>query len=61
MSVSTSISTADHSASPPNIEIPRLYNAAVDLVERNLAKRAGASSPMSTTRASTASRNSPSA
>jgi benzoate-CoA ligase len=39
MSVSTSISTADHSASPPSIEIPRLYNAAVDLVERNLASR----------------------
>ena len=34
-------STADHSVSPPQIEIPRLYNAAVDLVERNLAKRAG--------------------
>ena len=36
-----SFSTADHSVSPPQIEIPRLYNAAVDLVERNLAARAG--------------------
>ncbi len=31
------ISTADHSVSPPLIFIPREYNAAVDLVERNLA------------------------
>jgi len=28
---------ADHSASPPRLSIPRAYNAAVDLVERNLA------------------------
>jgi benzoate-CoA ligase len=34
-----SISTADHSVSPPRIDIPRRYNAAVDLIERNL--RAG--------------------
>ena len=32
-------SSADHSASPPIIEIPREYNAAHDLIERNL--RAG--------------------
>ena len=34
-----SLSTADHRASPPRIDIPRNYNAAHDLVERNL--RAG--------------------
>jgi benzoate-CoA ligase len=34
------LSTADHAASPPRIEIPRLYNAAVDLVERHLPRRA---------------------
>ena len=28
---------ADHSASPPRLSIPRVYNAAADLVERNLA------------------------
>ena len=28
---------ADHSASPPRLTIPRVYNAAADLVERNLA------------------------
>ncbi|RYX98205.1 MAG: benzoate-CoA ligase family protein [Comamonadaceae bacterium] len=33
-------SRADHSASPPHIEIPRDYNAAHDLIERN-AGRAG--------------------
>lgn len=32
-------SHADHSTSPPQIQIPRDYNAAVDLIERNL--RAG--------------------
>ncbi|MGH8676999.1 MAG: benzoate-CoA ligase family protein, partial [Burkholderiales bacterium] len=31
------ISTADHTVSPPIISIPRQYNAAVDLIERNLA------------------------
>jgi len=37
-----SLSTADHGASPPRVEIPRDYNAAHDLVERNLAAgRAG--------------------
>ena len=36
-----SLSTADHSVSPPTIDIPRDYNAAHDLVERNL--RAGRS------------------
>src|SRR5215470_12573862 len=37
-----SLSTADHRVSPPRIEIPRDYNAAHDLVERNLAAgRAG--------------------
>jgi benzoate-CoA ligase len=34
-----SLSTADHRASPPRVDIPRNYNAAHDLVERNL--RAG--------------------
>ncbi|MGB8339348.1 MAG: benzoate-CoA ligase family protein [Burkholderiales bacterium] len=33
------LSTADHSVSPPRIDIPRAYNAAYDLLERNL--RAG--------------------
>ena len=33
------LSSADHSVSPPNISIPRQYNAAYDLIERNL--RAG--------------------
>ncbi|NDP41882.1 MAG: AMP-binding protein, partial [Aromatoleum sp.] len=33
------LSTADHRASPPRVEIPRQYNAAHDLIERNL--RAG--------------------
>lgn len=33
------LSHADHSTSPPRIHIPRDYNAAVDLIERNL--RAG--------------------
>ncbi len=31
------LSQADHSVSPPNISIPRDYNAAHDLIERNLA------------------------
>jgi benzoate-CoA ligase len=30
-------SSADHSVSPPNVKIPRDYNAAYDLIERNLA------------------------
>ncbi len=30
------LSRADHSVSPPNIEIPREYNAAHDLLERNM-------------------------
>jgi benzoate-CoA ligase len=35
-------STADHSSSPPAVQIPRDYNAAHDLIERNLlAGRAG--------------------
>jgi benzoate-CoA ligase len=34
-----SLSSADHSASPPKVGIPRDYNAAHDLIERNL--RAG--------------------
>ncbi len=33
----SSRSTADHSVSPPVVRIPRDYNAAYDLVERNLA------------------------
>ena len=37
-----SLCTADHRASPPRVEIPRDYNAAHDLIERNLsAGRAG--------------------
>jgi benzoate-CoA ligase len=37
-----SLSTADHSSSPPAVHIPRDYNAAYDLIERNLrAGRAG--------------------
>ena len=37
-----SLSTADHRTSPPRIDIPRDYNAAHDLIERNLAAgRAG--------------------
>ncbi len=36
------LSTADHRVSPPRVEIPRDYNAAHDLIERNLAAgRAG--------------------
>jgi benzoate-CoA ligase len=30
------LSSADHSVSPPIVDIPREYNAAVDLIERNL-------------------------
>ncbi len=30
------LSSADHSVSPPRVEIPRQYNAAEDLIERNL-------------------------
>jgi benzoate-CoA ligase len=38
----TGLSRADHRTSPPRIEIPRSYNAAHDLIERNLeAGRAG--------------------
>jgi len=33
------LSSADHSVSPPIVRIPRDYNAAYDLIERNL--RAG--------------------
>jgi benzoate-CoA ligase len=37
-----SLSTADHRVSPPRVDIPRDYNAAHDLIERNLAAgRAG--------------------
>jgi benzoate-CoA ligase len=36
------LSTADHRTTPPRLEIPRAYNAAHDLLERNLAAgRAG--------------------
>ena len=31
-----SLSSADHSVSPPHITIPRDYNAAYDLIGRNL-------------------------
>jgi benzoate-CoA ligase len=38
----TSLSSADHSSSPPQVQVPRDYNAAHDLIERNLAAgRAG--------------------
>ena len=36
------LSKIDHSVSPPAIEIPRRYNAAHDLIERNLAAGRGA-------------------
>jgi benzoate-CoA ligase len=36
------LSRADHTSSPPRIEIPRRYNAAHDLIERNLAAGRGA-------------------
>jgi benzoate-CoA ligase len=36
------LSTADHSASPPLVTFPRVYNAAHDLFERNLAAGRGA-------------------
>ena len=36
MTESPEFSSADHTVSPPRIQIPRHYNAAVDLVERNL-------------------------
>jgi len=35
------LSRADHSVSPPRIDIPRAYNAAHDLIERNLAAGRG--------------------
>ena len=35
------LSSANHSVSPPKVNIPRDYNAAHDLIERNL--RAGRS------------------
>jgi benzoate-CoA ligase len=35
------LTSADHTVSPPRIHIPRNYNAAVDLVERNLAAGRG--------------------
>jgi benzoate-CoA ligase len=37
-----SLSRADHAASPPIIDIPRRYNAAHDLIERNLSAGRGA-------------------
>jgi len=42
------LSQADHSVSPPSIIIPRDYNVAHDLVERNLARGARTGSPIST-------------
>ena len=36
-----SLSTADHRTSPPRIQMPRDYNAAHDLIERNLAAGRG--------------------
>lgn len=39
--MSVSLSSANHSVSPPHVEIPRDYNAAHDLIERNLAAGRG--------------------
>jgi benzoate-CoA ligase len=36
------LSTADHSVDPPVVSVPRDYNAAYDLIERNLAAGRGA-------------------
>jgi benzoate-CoA ligase len=36
------LSTAEHSVSPPVVSVPRAYNAAHDLIERNLAEGRGA-------------------
>ena len=36
------LSRADHSVSPPRIDVPREYNAAYDLIERNLKAGRGA-------------------
>ena len=36
------LSSADHSSSPPRIVVPRAYNAAYDLIERNLQAGRGA-------------------
>jgi benzoate-CoA ligase len=36
------LSRADHSSSPPRIDVPREYNAAYDLIERNLRAGRGA-------------------
>ena len=36
------LSSADHGASPPKVHFPRDYNAAHDLIERNLAAGRGA-------------------
>ncbi|HTN28601.1 MAG TPA: benzoate-CoA ligase family protein [Burkholderiales bacterium] len=36
------LSTGDHSVAPPRIDVPRDYNAAHDLIERNLAADRGA-------------------
>jgi len=38
---SAMLSTADHSVSPPRLAIPRTYNAAADLIGRNLAAGRG--------------------
>ena len=35
------LSSADHSSSPPRVEVPRVYNAAADLIERHLAAGRG--------------------
>ncbi|GAB4172155.1 MAG: benzoate-CoA ligase family protein [Rhodocyclaceae bacterium] len=39
--MSVSLSSADHSVTPPRVSIPREYNAAHDLIERNLAEGRG--------------------
>ena len=36
------LARADHSVTPPRVEVPREYNAAYDLIERNLRAGRGA-------------------
>ena len=37
MTPSSTLSTADHSTQPPRVTLPRRYNAAHDLLQRNVA------------------------
>jgi benzoate-CoA ligase len=54
-----SLSTADHSVAPPRIDVPRDYNAAHDLIERNLAAGRGAKIAYIDDAGATRTRNSP--